>query len=65
MIGEVAIVCAPLVPRGKVFVRGELWNAVAATNIEAGEKVVVRKVENLVLHVEPVHQLVPQPSIAR
>ncbi len=64
MIGEVAIVCAPLAPRGKVFVRGELWNAIAPTNIEAGEKVVVRKVENLVLHVEPVHQLVSQPSVA-
>jgi len=64
MIGEVAVVCAPLAPRGKVFVRGELWNAVAPTNIEAGEKVVVRKVENLVLYVEPVHQLVSHPSVA-
>jgi len=64
MIGEVAIVCAPLTPSGKVFVQGELWDAVSPANVEAGHRVVVRKVENLVLHVEPVHEAIPQPSIA-
>jgi membrane-bound serine protease (ClpP class) len=64
MIGEVAIVCAPLMPSGKVFVQGELWDAVSPANVEAGRRVVVRRVENLVLHVEPVHEAVPQPSIA-
>jgi membrane-bound serine protease (ClpP class) len=60
MIGEVAIVCVPLTPSGKVFVQGELWDAVSLVNVEAGRKVVVRRVENLVLHVEPVHEAVPQ-----
>jgi membrane-bound serine protease (ClpP class) len=64
MIGEVAIVCAPLTPSGKVFVQGELWDAVSPANVDAGCRVVVRRVENLVLHVEPVHEAVPQPSIA-
>jgi membrane-bound serine protease (ClpP class) len=64
MIGEVAIVCAPLTPSGKVFVQGELWDAVSPANVEAGGKVIVRKVENLVLHVEPVREAVPIPSIA-
>lgn len=64
MIGEVAVVCAPLTPSGKVFVQGELWDAVSTTNVDAGRRVVVRHVENLVLHVEPVHEAVPQPSIA-
>jgi membrane-bound serine protease (ClpP class) len=64
MIGEVAIVCASLNPAGKVFVQGELWDAVAPVNVEAGRKVVVRKVENLVLQVEPVRELVPQTSVA-
>jgi membrane-bound serine protease (ClpP class) len=64
MIGEVAIVCAPLTPSGKVFVQGELWDAVSPANVDAGRRVVVRRVENLVLHVEPVHEAVPQPSIA-
>ncbi|HEY2361287.1 MAG TPA: nodulation protein NfeD [Candidatus Angelobacter sp.] len=64
MIGEVAIVCAPLTPSGKVFVQGELWDAVSPANVDAGHRVVVRGVENLVLHVEPVHEAIPQPSIA-
>ncbi len=64
MIGEVAIVCAPLTPSGKVFIQGELWDAVSPANVDAGRRVVVRRVENLVLHVEPVPEAVPQPSIA-
>jgi membrane-bound serine protease (ClpP class) len=60
MIGEIAIVCVPLTPSGKVFVQGELWDAVSPVNVEAGRKVVVRRVENLVLRVEPVHEAVPQ-----
>jgi membrane-bound serine protease (ClpP class) len=64
MIGAIAIVCAPLTPSGKVFVQGELWDAISAANVDAGGKVVVRKVENLVLHVEPVLATVPVPSIA-
>jgi len=64
MIGEVAIVCAPLTPAGKVFVQGELWDAVSAVNVDAGSRVVVRRVENLVLYVEPVREAIPQPSIA-
>ncbi|HET9166777.1 MAG TPA: nodulation protein NfeD [Candidatus Angelobacter sp.] len=64
MIGEVAIVCAPLTPSGKVFVQGELWDAVSPANVDAGRRVVVRRIENLVLYVEPVHEAIPQPSIA-
>lgn len=64
MIGEVAIVCAPLTPAGKVFVQGELWDAVAPVNVEAGRRVVVRRVENLVLHVEPVPELATQTYVA-
>jgi membrane-bound serine protease (ClpP class) len=64
MIGEVAIVCAPLTPVGKVFVQGEIWNAVSPAHVEAGGKVVVRGVENLILRVEPVHESVPQASVA-
>jgi membrane-bound serine protease (ClpP class) len=64
MIGEVAIVCAPLTPSGKVFVQGELWDAVSTVNVDAGRRVVVRGVENLVLHVEPLREAIPQPSIA-
>jgi len=64
MIGEIAIVCVALTPSGKVFVQGELWDAVSPVNADAGSKVVVRQVENLVLHVEPVHEAVPQALVA-
>jgi membrane-bound serine protease (ClpP class) len=63
MIGEVAIVCAPLTPAGKVFVQGELWDAIAPTNVEAGGQVVIRKVENLVLQVEPLREPAAQTSV--
>ena len=63
MIGEIAIVCVPLTPSGKVFVQGELWDAVSPVNADAGTRVVVRQVENLVLHVEPAHEAVPHPVV--
>jgi len=53
MIGEVGVVQAPLTPFGKVFVHGELWNAVAPSAVGVGQSVVVRKVEDMTLHVEP------------
>jgi membrane-bound serine protease (ClpP class) len=52
LVGEVAIAQTALVPAGKVFVHGELWDAVASGNVPAGEKVVVRKVNGLQLQVE-------------
>jgi membrane-bound serine protease (ClpP class) len=56
LIGEVAVAQTALAPSGKVFVHGELWDAVAPTNIPAGEKVVVQKVDGLRLQVEPAHE---------
>lgn len=62
LIGEIGLVTAALAPAGKVFVQGTLWDAVAAQNVEAGHRVVVRSVENLVLRVEPLHEPVLQPT---
>jgi membrane-bound serine protease (ClpP class) len=56
LIGEVAVAETALAPAGKVFVHGELWDAVASANVPAGEKVVVQKVDGLQLRVEPVHE---------
>jgi membrane-bound serine protease (ClpP class) len=53
LIGEHGVVRAPMNPAGKVFVRGTLWDAVATTNLEVGQPVVVRGVKDLVLQVEP------------
>jgi membrane-bound serine protease (ClpP class) len=56
LIGEVAIAQTPLAPTGKVFVHGEIWDAVATANVPAGEKVVVHEVDGLQLKVDRVHE---------
>ncbi|UCD86717.1 MAG: nodulation protein NfeD [Desulfobacterales bacterium] len=54
LVGEVGVVKERLGPEGKVFVHGELWNAEASEPIEAGAKVRVIGVDQLVLKVEEV-----------
>jgi membrane-bound serine protease (ClpP class) len=54
LIGEIGIVKKACAPEGKVFVHGELWNAVARQPIAEDIKVQVLKVDRLVLEVEPV-----------
>jgi len=60
MVGEEGVVRQPLDPRGKVFVRGELWDAVAEPGgggggeLAAGDRVRVEDVEGLTLRVTPV-----------
>ncbi|HXA20103.1 MAG TPA: nodulation protein NfeD [Thermoanaerobaculia bacterium] len=53
MIGEIGIARTPLGLEGKVFVHGELWNAVSATAIAEGARVRVAGVNGLHLVVEP------------
>jgi len=53
LIGEVGIAHSPLVPEGKVFVHGEIWNAISTAPVPVGVKVVVRRVEGLQLEVAP------------
>ncbi len=53
LVGEIGIVKKDLMPAGKVFVHGELWNATAKDTIQEGAKVRVVDVVNLVLEVEP------------
>ncbi|MGA7288795.1 MAG: nodulation protein NfeD, partial [Terriglobales bacterium] len=54
LIGEIGIAETMLAPAGKVFVHGELWDAVSTIPIPAGERVVVRQVDGLTLRVDPV-----------
>ncbi len=56
MIDEVGVAYTSLSPAGKVFVHGELWNAVASEPVEAGKPVKVVDVHGLTLHVVPVEQ---------
>ena len=53
LVGETGVVQSALSPQGKVFVHGELWDAIAATSLPAGQMVLVRKVDGLTLQVEP------------
>jgi membrane-bound serine protease (ClpP class) len=62
LVGEIGIAETPLAPAGKVFVHGELWDAVSTLNVSAGERVVVRQVDGLTLRVDPV--TVSKPAMA-
>jgi membrane-bound serine protease (ClpP class) len=53
MIGEIGVARTQLEPSGKVFVHGELWNAVARTTVPPGARVRVSAVDGLRLIVEP------------
>ncbi len=53
LVGQVALVRSPLMPRGKVFLKGELWDANAVDAfIDAGQEVEVVGVEGFCLHVK-------------
>ena len=62
LVGETGVARTELAPQGKVFVHGELWNAVATAPLAAGQLVVVRKVDGLTLQVEPVASVAPPPA---
>ncbi len=67
LIGEVGVAQTSLSPRGKIFVHGELWDAVSSCDITAGQSVVVRRVDGLVLEVDPVAATQPAstPAVSR
>jgi membrane-bound serine protease (ClpP class) len=58
LVGEIGVVSSPLTPSGKVFLRGTLWNAMASVNMEVGQAVIVRSVQDLTLQVDPAVQSV-------
>jgi membrane-bound serine protease (ClpP class) len=53
LIGETGIAQTSLSPRGKIFVHGGLWDAVSSSDVSAGQTVVVRRVDGLLLQVDP------------
>ncbi len=54
LLGEVGVVRESIDPEGRIWVHGELWNAVSDDRIEAGEKVEVTSAKGLVLKVRRV-----------
>jgi len=53
LLHEIGIARSPIAPRGKVFVHGEIWDAVSEEPVAAGEPVEVVAVRNLTLAVRP------------
>ena len=62
LVGEIGTAQTALAPAGKVFVHGELWDAVSVVPIPPGELIVVRQVDGLTLKVDPV--LAAKPVVA-
>jgi membrane-bound serine protease (ClpP class) len=58
LVGETGVAQTALSPQGKVFVHGELWNAVASSPLPVGQLVVVQRIDGLTLYVDPL----PVPS---
>jgi membrane-bound serine protease (ClpP class) len=54
MVGETGTAQTPLSPSGKVFVHGEIWDAVASSPVAQGGLVKVRQVDGLQLEVDPI-----------
>ncbi len=64
LVGVVGVARTPLNPKGKVFVQGELWDAVSSSSVDTGAEVRVRRVEGLVLDVEPYQHAVGSAGAA-
>jgi membrane-bound serine protease (ClpP class) len=64
LVGETGVAQTALSPQGKVFVHGELWDAVASSALPPGQLVVVRKVDGLILQVDPLAATPPPATPA-
>ena len=62
LIGELGMAQTQLRPEGKVFVHGEIWNAYCSAGAEAGQRVRVSSIRDLVLTVEPTQVGAPAGS---
>jgi membrane-bound serine protease (ClpP class) len=59
LVGETGVAQTALSPQGKVFVHGELWDAVATSALPVGQLVVVRRLDGLILEVDAIGATVP------
>ena len=64
LVGETGVAQTALSPQGKVFVHGELWDAVASAPLPIGQLVVIRKVDGLTLRVDPLAATPPPGDAA-
>jgi membrane-bound serine protease (ClpP class) len=64
LLGETGVAQTALSPQGKVFVHGELWDAIASSTLPPGQLVVVRNIDGLTLQVDPLAATPPPPHPA-
>jgi membrane-bound serine protease (ClpP class) len=64
LVGETGVAQTALSPQGKVFVHGELWDAIASSTLPPGQLVVVRKIDGLTLQVDPLGATPPPTAPA-
>ncbi|MGC2449505.1 MAG: nodulation protein NfeD [Candidatus Sulfotelmatobacter sp.] len=62
LVGETGVAQTALTPQGKVFVHGELWDAVASSPLPVGQLVVVRRIDGFTLQVDPLAAVAPPPT---
>ena len=62
LVGETGVAQSALSPQGKVFVHGELWDAIASSALPVGQLIVVRRIDGLTLQVDPLGAT-PPPGI--
>jgi membrane-bound serine protease (ClpP class) len=60
LVGETGVAQTTLSPQGKVFVHGELWNAIASSPLAVGQLIRVQRVDGLTLEVRPLDAAAPQ-----
>lgn len=53
MVGQIGLTKTNLTPRGKIFIHGEIWDAISSEPIEAGQQIEVTRIDGLTLHVKP------------
>jgi membrane-bound serine protease (ClpP class) len=53
IVGEQGVACTDLIPSGKVFVHGELWNAHSTKPLQSGAAIRVVAIRQFELEVEP------------
>jgi membrane-bound serine protease (ClpP class) len=64
LVGETGVAQTALSPQGKVFIHGELWNAIASSALPPGQLVVVRNIDSLTLQVDPLGATPPEGTPA-
>lgn len=62
LIGEIGVARTRLAPQGKIFVHGEIWDALCPSGAEPGQSLRVTGVNDLTLTVEPAGVGVPVGS---